>query len=42
MPNFMKNTSSGSGDVPCGQTDMTKLTVEFRKFADTQKHRPDV
>jgi len=35
---FHKNLSSGSRVVPCGktegQTDMTKLTVAFRKFAN--------
>ena len=35
---FNKNRSSGSRDVPCGErdrrTDMTKLTVSFRNFAN--------
>ena len=30
---FQENTSSGSR-VPCGRTDMTKLIVAFRGFAD--------
>ena len=29
---FHENTSSGSRVAPCGQTDMTKLIVAFRKF----------
>jgi len=37
MSNLMKNPSSGSRVVPCGrtegQTDTTKLIVDFRKFA---------
>ena len=33
MSNFMKNPSSGSRVVPCGQTDMTKLIVAFRNFS---------
>jgi len=35
---FHDNPSSGSRDVPCGQTDrqrdMTKLIVAFRNFAN--------
>jgi hypothetical protein len=30
---FHKNPSSESGDVPCGRTDMTHLTIAFRNFA---------
>jgi len=26
--------------VPCGQTDMTKLTVAFRNFANAPKNTP--
>ena len=29
-----QNTSIGSRNVSCGQTDMTKLTVAFRNFAN--------
>jgi hypothetical protein len=31
---FHQNPSSGSRVVPCGQTDMTKLIVAFRNFAN--------
>jgi hypothetical protein len=34
---FHKNPSSGSLVVPCGQTDMTKLIVDFRNFAKAFK-----
>ena len=33
-----KNPSSGSEDVPCGRTDMTKLKVAFRNFANAPKN----
>ena len=39
---FHENPSSGSRDVPCdrkdGRTDMTKLIVVFRKFANEPKY----
>jgi hypothetical protein len=42
---FHKNPSSGSWVVPCGQTDgqtdMTKLTVGFDKFANAPKNTHD-
>jgi hypothetical protein len=31
---FNQNPSSGSRVVPCGRTDMTKLIVAFRNFAN--------
>ena len=31
---FNQNASSGSRLIPCGQTDMTKLIVAFRNFAN--------
>jgi hypothetical protein len=31
---FHENPPSGSQSVPCGRTDMTKLTVAFRNFAN--------
>jgi len=34
---FNKNPSSGSRIVPFGRTDMTKLTVAFRNFANAPK-----
>jgi len=34
---FHENPSSGSRVFPCGQTDMTKLTVAFRSFANAPK-----
>ena len=34
---FHENPSSGSRVVPCGQTDMTKLIVAFRNFANAPK-----
>jgi len=30
---FNENPSSGSGVVPCGRKDMTKLIAAFRNFA---------
>jgi hypothetical protein len=33
---FHQNPSSGSR-VPCGQTDVTKLIVAFRSFANASK-----
>jgi len=35
---FHKNLSSGSGVVPCGMIDVTKLTVAFRDSADAPKN----
>jgi hypothetical protein len=35
---FHQNPSSGSRRVSCGQTDMTKLVVTFRNFANAPKH----
>jgi hypothetical protein len=35
---FHENPSSGSQAVPCGQTDMTKLIVAFRNFANAPKN----
>jgi hypothetical protein len=35
---FYQNLSSGSRVVPCGQTDMTKLIVAFRNFANAPKN----
>jgi hypothetical protein len=35
---FHQNPSIGSRDVPCGQTDMTKLIVAFRNFANATKN----
>ena len=34
IPYFYKNTSRGKGVATCGQTDITKLTVIFRNFAN--------
>ena len=34
---FYQNPSFGSRVVRCGQTDMTKLTVAFRNFANAPK-----
>ena len=34
---FHQNPSSGSRVVPCGRTDMTKLIVAFRNFANAPK-----
>jgi len=34
---FHENPSSGSRFVPCGQTDMTKLTVGFCNLANAPK-----
>ena len=36
---FHKNPSSGSRVVPCGRTDITKLTIAFHNFANAQKNR---
>jgi hypothetical protein len=36
---FHENPSSGSRDVPRGRTDMTKLIVTFRNFANASKNR---
>jgi len=35
---FHENPSSGSRVVPCGQTDIMKLTVAFRNFANASKY----
>jgi hypothetical protein len=35
---FHENPSSESGVAPYGQTDMTKLIVVFRNFANTPKN----
>jgi len=35
---FHENPSSGRGVVPCGRTDMTKLIVAFRGFANAPKN----
>ena len=35
---FHENPSSGSRVVPCGRTDMTKLTVTFRNFGNGPKN----
>jgi hypothetical protein len=37
IQSFIKNPSNGSRVVPCGQTDMTKLIVAFRNFANAPK-----
>jgi hypothetical protein len=37
---FHENPSSASRVAPCGQTDMTKLTVAFRNFANSPKTQP--
>jgi hypothetical protein len=34
---FYENPSNDSRDVPCGRTDMTKLIVTFRNFANAPK-----
>jgi hypothetical protein len=34
---FHENPSVGSRVVPCGRTDMTKLIVAFRNFANAPK-----
>ena len=38
--NFMKSRPVGGGgrNVPCGQTDVTKLTVAIRNFANAPKN----
>ena len=35
---FHENLSNGSGAVPSGQTDMTKITVAFRISANRPKN----
>jgi hypothetical protein len=35
---FNQNPSSGSRVVQCGQTEMTKLVVAFRNFANAPKN----
>jgi hypothetical protein len=35
---FHGNLSCGSRVVPCGRTDMTKLTVAFRNFRNAPIH----
>jgi len=37
---FHENPSSGSRVSPCGRTDMTKLTVTFRNFANAANKSP--
>ena len=37
MSNFKKFRPVGGARVPCGRTDMTKLTVAFRNFANGPK-----
>jgi len=34
---FHENPSNGIRVIPCGRTDMTKLTVAFRNFANVPK-----
>ena len=34
---YNKNPPSGSGVIPCRRTDITKLTVPFRNFANAAK-----
>jgi hypothetical protein len=34
---FQENPSCGNRVVPCGRTDMTKLTVAFSNFANVPK-----
>jgi len=36
---FHENPSRGSRDVPCGRTDMTKVTVAYRSFANASEIR---
>jgi hypothetical protein len=38
---FHENPSSGSRVVACGQTDMTKLIVAFRNFANAPQNTMD-
>ena len=38
---FNQNPSCGNRVVPCGQTDMTKLIVVFRGFANAPKMRDE-
>jgi hypothetical protein len=35
---FHENPSSGSGVVPCGRTEKTKLIVAFRNFTKAPKN----
>jgi len=35
---FHENPSSGSRDIPRGQTDITELTVAFRNFSNAPKN----
>jgi hypothetical protein len=35
---FRENLLSGSRTVTCGQTDMTKLIVDFRNFTNAPKN----
>jgi len=37
---FHENPSSGSQVAPCGRTDITKLTVTFRNFANAANKSP--
>jgi len=36
---FQENPSSGSRLFPCGQTDVAKLIVAFRNFANATKNQ---
>jgi hypothetical protein len=36
---FHENPSSGSRVVPCGRTDVTKLIVAYRNFANTPRNQ---
>ena len=38
ISNFIKNPSIGSRVVPCGRTNMTKLIVAFRNFANAPEN----
>ena len=38
---FHENPSDGSRVVPCGRTDMTKLIVGFRNFANVPQNNPN-
>jgi len=37
ITSFHKNPSNANRVVPCGQTDITKLIIAFRKFANASK-----
>jgi hypothetical protein len=39
---FHENSSSGRRVVPCGQADMTKLTVDFHDFVNAPKIRTNI